>query len=183
MPSFWSRIFPARSLAAIEAPAWARIDARVASANELESPFTGLRCATAKWWLLKERTIHSNRGGGHNLEYTTLASGWLGESIVLASADGPNVRVALARAVLANDVDPEDATPLQKMPDLPGLQVSSFDGPLCFREITLCTGDRVELRAVLERVARGGGYRESGADEFRTCPEHGRVEIFDRDLR
>jgi hypothetical protein len=182
MPSYWSRVFPARSLAEIHGPAWVRIDARVVSSSSIESPFAGLRCATAKWWLM----VRAPGDGRHRIRLRPIASGWLGESILLSSVDGPIIRVPLAKAELANSMDPADGVPIQELPDIAELAAlaSETKEELFFREVLLREGDRVELRAVVERLPSTAGYRDVPREtEFQACPEHGKVEIFDRDLR
>jgi hypothetical protein len=184
MTSFWSRYFPERSVAKIQKPAWVRVDAIVSSPDVVTSPLSGIACAAARWWLMTERVQYGGTRAGNQMTHRIHASGWFGESLLLTTEEGPTILVPLAGAVLTNSVDGRDVTVLTHAPPELAAHVEDLtadQGTACYRELYLARGDRVELRAVVEPLARGGGYRDApaGAAQLRACLEEGPVQIYD----
>jgi hypothetical protein len=151
MTSFWSRYFPERSVASIAQPTWVRIDARVASANAHASPFSSASCAAARYWLLDARREE-------------IASGWIGDELVLASDEGPTIAVPLSPSTLTNSVDAITPAPLPEQARELAREARYY------REVCVAHGARVELRAVVEPMPETG-YRQSAA-RLRASPEH-----------
>jgi hypothetical protein len=184
MTSFWSRYFPERSVAKIQKPTWVRVDATVSSPDLVTSPFSRVACAAARWWLMTERVQYGGSRAGNQVTHRIHASGWFGESLLLTTEEGPTILVPLAGASLTNSVDGHDVTVLTHVPPELAAYVKNLpadQGTACYRERHLASGDRVELRAVVEPLPKEGGYRDApaGTAQLRACLEEGPVQIYD----
>lgn len=170
---FFSRFFPARALADVGSGREVVIDATVVGPNTLQSTISPVGAVAIRWTLLYEQHERQGRGGG-NVEQRFLHAflwGWHGERLLLRAACGRVIEVPLGQARLEATVDPQDGTPLGSTP-----QSSRMYGELArgaptdvgmtyVREHCITAGQPLRLKAFVEPLQRGGGYREAVQQE------------------
>jgi hypothetical protein len=119
------------------------------------SPFTGVRAGFVFVELL-ERTSRSNdpaeedeKGRDH---YDLLTTVVLGDVATLRDEDGDEITIVARRARIEPALPRHGGATITHMPPeiVPLLRKATGRGVLCYRELTLSTGDKLRLRAVVE---------------------------------
>ncbi|MDB4933992.1 MAG: hypothetical protein JWP87_964 [Labilithrix sp.] len=130
----------------------------------VESPFTGMRSAIILVELLERLPVSNEQGGDVVIDhYALLGTVVLGDVATLRDEDGDEITIVARRAYIAPALPRSGGTPVGRMPAdvVPLLARASGRGVVCYRELTLGTGDAVRLRAVVEPAHSvvASGYR------------------------
>lgn len=184
---FFDRIFPARNLDAVGTGRNVSMEVTVVGPNTHRSSISPVDAVAIRWSLLYELN-RMEGGGGGRVETRSLNAflvGWHGERLTVRAACGRMIEVATHAAELVATVDPEDGTPLGSTPESGRLYAELAQraprevGMVYVREHCITAGQALQLKAFVEPVAQGGGYRDAQRHEhaFRA-----RREVVLRDL-
>ena len=165
---FFDRIFPARNLDAVGTGRSVSMEVTVVGPNTLSSSISPVDAVAIRWSLLYEMHRVESRSGGHveTRHLHAFLVGWHGESFIVRAACGRMIEVATDAVELVATVDPEDGTPLGSTPESGHLygelaQRAPRDvGMVYVREHCITAGQPLQLKAFVEPVAQGGGYRD-----------------------
>lgn len=180
--SWWSRLFPARSVAGLERPTLVRLEGEIASDNALASPVSGITAALVRWVVVAERTIDSRQG--RPVHYEAVASGYFGERFEIV-VENVLLEVAVSdRLRLRVPMDFEGATAIPStLPDSVKAitaKVPVVRGALRYAESYLRRGDRVRLEAHVGPLGHAAGaYRGAGGARLTAMAELGPVTVTD----
>lgn len=103
--------------------------------------------------------------GGEDVSdrYDLLGTIVLGDVATLRDEDGDEITIVARRARIEPALPRRGGTPITRMPAeiVPLLQRATGRGVICYRELTLSTGDKLRLRAVVEPTQSivADGYR------------------------
>ncbi len=137
----------------------------IVSPSLVVSPFTGMRAGILLVELLERIPVANEGDSGVTSDvYAILGTVVLGDLATLRDEDGDEITVVARRAQIKPALPRRGGTPITHMPPevAPLLQRSSGrGGVLCYRELTLSTGDKLRLRAVVEPTQSivADGYR------------------------
>lgn len=184
---FFDRIFPARNLDAVGTGRNVSMKVTVVGPNTLRSSISPVDAVAIRWSLLYELNRVERRNGSH-VEARSMNAflvGWHGERLMVRAACGRMIEVTTRAAALVATVDPEDGTPLGSTPESGRLygelaQRAPRDvGMVYVREHCITAGQTLQLKAFVEPVAQGGGYRDAQRPEHAF---HARRDVVLRDL-
>jgi 2-phospho-L-lactate guanylyltransferase (CobY/MobA/RfbA family) len=159
------------------------------AASSAASPFTGMRAGIVHVELV-ERTPDSDDPHEKNPSvtdhYDSLGAVVLGDVATLRDEDGAEITLMVRRARIQPAPSRGGGTPITRMPPevVPLLQRAKGRGVVCYRELTLSTGDKLRLRAVIEptRSVVADGYRSGTRISYVVRDDLGPVvleEVFD----
>lgn len=143
----------------------------IVSASAVASPITAARAAIVHIEVLERLGGASDASAESTPEldaYAALGVVVLGDLLRLRDPDGDEITIVARRARIRPASPQPPAMPLEHLPAemVPILGKASGRGVLCYREITLGTGDAVLLTAVVESsgvvpTADGAGTRKA----------------------
>ncbi|MEA2748567.1 MAG: hypothetical protein QOI41_2710 [Myxococcales bacterium] len=149
------------------APVHVSVLTTIISPSAVVSPFTGMRAGLILVELVERSQLTDDQGGTGDLvidQYDLLGTVVLGDVATLRDADGDEITIVVRRAHIKPALPRHGGTPIiTRMPPeiVPLLQRATGRGVLCYRELTLSTGDTLRLRAVVEPTQSivADGYR------------------------
>ena len=138
----------------------------IVSPSSVVSPFTGMRAGLLLVELVERIPLSNDQGaGGEDVSdrYDLLGTVVLGDVATLRDEDGDEITIVARRARIEPALPRRGGTPIMRMPAevVPLLQRATGRGVICYRELTLSTGDKLRLRAVVEPTQSivADGYR------------------------
>jgi hypothetical protein len=161
----WDRLAGGQGSAAQE-PLHVSVLTTIVSPSSVVSPFTGMRAGLILIELLEHVPLSNSptqESVNDSDRYDLLATVVLGDVATLRDEDGDEITVVARRARIDPALPRRGGTPITRMPAevVPLLQRATGQGVLCYRELTLSTGDKLRLRAVVEPTQSvvADGYR------------------------
>lgn len=142
-------------LSSVTAATPVNVEVRVASPNEVASPVTGMRAAAFVVEVVSRHLEESEALVSTATTFEVVASLVVGDRVELAPEAGEIVIVAMLRRMkLVFHTEVEGGQPLTTAPPelVPLLGKVPFGATACFREHAIGQGDRMRLRAVVERA-------------------------------
>lgn len=140
----------------------------IVSPATVASPFTGIRACILVIELVERMALAGGHRGADDLAdhvYASLGFIVLGDIATLRDQDGDEITIVVPRVRVEPAVRARGGTPLVRAPAevVPLLRRATGRGVVCYRELTLGTGDAVRLKAVVEPTSRvaSDGYRSS----------------------
>jgi hypothetical protein len=146
-------------------PARVSVLTTIVSPSQLVSPFTGIRSAMILVELLERVPVTTDRGGGDVVsdDFELLGTVVLGDVATLRDEHGDEITIVARRADIRPALPRRGGTAIERMPAevVPLLQRATGRRVVCYRELTLSTGDAVRLKAVVEPTQGvvASGYR------------------------
>jgi hypothetical protein len=175
----WDRLAAAsahaRNEKAAEAePVHVAVLTTIVSPPTVVSPFTGMRAGFIFVELVERIGLTNDQGaGGESVSdaYDVLGTVVLGDVVTLRDAGGDEITIVARRARIEPALPRRGGTPITRMPPeiVPLLQRATGRGVLCYRELTMSTGDKLRLRAVVEPTHSivADGYRSGTRVTYR----------------
>ena len=153
------------------------------------SPFTGIRAGIVHIELVERMPDSSDphaRSESVKDRYDPVGALVLGDVATLRDEDGTEITIMVRRARIEPAPSRSGGAAITDVPPeiVPLLQRATGRGVLCYRELTLSTGDKLRLRAVVEptRSIVADGYRSGTRVTYLARDDLGPVvleEIFD----
>ncbi|MDB4942875.1 MAG: hypothetical protein JWP97_2409 [Labilithrix sp.] len=138
---------------------------RVASADAVVSPLTGLRSALLRIEILERFSRGHGADRGEGDIHEVIGAVHHGDLLVLADEDGRELTLLARACELVPWMAEAGGQPLTTAPPeiVPLLRRATGRGLLCFRELSLRGGDLVRVTAVVEatRAVTASGYRDA----------------------
>ncbi len=138
----------------------------IVSPSTVVSPFTGMRAGFLLVELLERIPVANDQGADGEVvsdRYDLLGTVVLGDVVTLRDQDGDEITIVARRAQFKAALPRRGGTPITRMPPeiAPLLSRTTGRGVLCYRELTMSTGDTLRLRAVVEPTQSivADGYR------------------------
>lgn len=158
----WDRL----AAASAREPVQVSVLTTIVSPSAVVSPFTGMRAGILLVELVERIPVENDQGAGGEVvsdTYALLGTVILGDVTTLRDEDGDEISIVARRAHIEPALPRRGGTPITRMPPeiAPLLQRTSGRGVLCYRELTLSTGDKLRLKAVVEPTQSvvAEGYR------------------------
>lgn len=149
--------------ASAAAPAVVSVLTTIVSPPSVVSPFTGMRAGLLLIELLERMAASHRDSEDVSDRYDLIGTTVLGDVVTLRDRDGDEITIVARRARISPALPRTGGTPIIEMPPelVPLLARASGQGMLCYRELTLSTGDELRLRAVVEPTLSvvADGYR------------------------
>jgi len=130
------------------------------------SPFTGMRACIVVIELCERIPLTNDSGAGSEVvtdRYDSLGFVVLGDVATLRDEDGDEITIVVHRARIEPALHARGGTPISRAPAevVPLLRKATGRGVVCYRELTLGTGDSIRLKAVVEPSTSvvASGYR------------------------
>jgi hypothetical protein len=138
----------------------------IVSPSTVVSPFTGMRAGFLLVELLERIPVANDEDAAGDVakdRYDLLGTVILGDVVTLRDQDGDEITIVARRAQFKAALPRRGGTPITRMPPeiAPLLSRTTGRGVLCYRELTMSTGDTLRLRAVVEPTQSivADGYR------------------------
>lgn len=165
----WSRLAAAWAgdpTGQAEEPASVSALTTIVSPATVVSPFTGMRASFLAIELVERIPLTNDQGTGNEVvsdTYESLGFVVLGDVMTLRDEDGDEITIVAHRARVEPAFHARGGTPLSRAPAevVPLLRRATGRGVVCYRELTLATGDTIRLKAVVEPTTSivTSGYR------------------------
>jgi hypothetical protein len=166
------------TLTAVDGPTAVRLRARVASPKSIRSPMTGLSASFFHIDFQVEVSVEGgmSRGGTDRTFYQHIGSAVVGGDLILES-EGQLIFLPASRFVVRFRGAHSQGQPVQRSLPAEMAHIANAPacarGPLFYNELSLSTGEDVQLVATVKATRGGVGYRDQpeASTPFIACPE------------